>query len=173
MICLWKNICSLSLSLFSHTKVVHSKPLRCSPPPKKKRKKKKKYFTLSVMCDRHCLLSAFSSPKIKKKIQAGFETTTPAFWGRCYWQLNQQACPVMRGQFHSQGGFFPQKDLANRVHIVVLIVACQGWVLKSIGLKLWCFWSAEWGFMPQSWHLCPWARYFTIIALSFRWDIKP
>lgn len=43
----------------------------------------------------------------------------------------------------------------------------------STGLKLWCFCSAECGFESRSRHLDPWARYFTRIALSSKWDIKP
>ena len=46
-------------------------------------------------------------------------------------------------------------------------------VVQSIELKLWGFRSAECGFKSLSWHLCPWARYFTVIALFSRWDIQP
>ena len=35
---------------------------------------------------------------------------------------------------------------------------------KSTEFKLWWFCSAECGFESRSWHLCPWARHFTIIA---------
>ena len=51
-----------------------------------------------------------------------------------------------------------------------IIVACYGRADKSTWLKLWWFCLAECGFEAQSWHLCPWARHFTIFAVSFGWD---
>ena len=43
-------------------------------------------------------------------------------------------------------------------------LGCLGRADKSTEFKLWRFCSAECGFESRSWHLCPWARHFTVIA---------
>lgn len=35
-----------------------------------------------------------------------------------------------------------------------MMVVCRR-AVKHTGLKLWCSWSAEWGFKIKFWHLCP------------------
>ncbi len=57
-------------------------------------------------------------------------------------------------------------------HLLTL-VASRGRAVRSTRLKLWCLQSEEFGFESKLWQLCHWPRNFTIIALSFEWEIRP